>query len=213
VLGLAITFASFDWLMSLQPSWWSSAFGLYVLTGALTGGLALIAVLGWRAAVHRMIPITPGHFHAIGRLLHAFVILWAYIAYFQAMLIQIANKPSEAQFYVERSSDGWRFVTALLVILAFALPFPLLVPRRLKRHAAYVGGISVMLLLSHYIDMWWLVIPHVSASPVPSWTDAAALFAIGGLTTAACAWRMHGVPLVPHGDPYLSSALTYETNT
>ncbi|HEX5063535.1 MAG TPA: hypothetical protein VFV99_29360 [Kofleriaceae bacterium] len=213
IVGLAITFAAFDWLMSLQPAWWSSGFGLYVLTGALTAGLAMVAVLAWRGVAERCMPLTPGHFHAMGRLLHAFVILWAYIAYFQVMLIQIANKPNEAQFYVDRGTDGWRFVTALLVVLGFALPFPLLFPRRLKRRAGYVGGIAVMLLVGHYLDMWWLVIPRVSAMPIPSWTDLAALCAIGGLVTAVCTWRMRGVPLLPVGDPYLATGLAYETTT
>lgn len=212
-LGLAITFAAFDWLMSLQPGWWSSGFGLYVLTRALTGGLALVVVLAWRGVAHGTMPVRPSHFHAMARLLHAFLILWAYIAYFQAMLIQIANKPNEAQFYVDRSADGWRFVTALLVALTFALPFPLLVPRRLKRRAGYVGAIAVMLLVSHYVEMWWLVIPHVSAVAIPSWTDAAAICAVGGLTVASCAWRMRGVPLLPVGDPYLRDGLAYETDT
>jgi len=213
IVGLALTFAAFDWLMSLQPAWWSSGFGLYVLTGTLMSGLALVVVLAWRGVALRCIPLTAGHFHAMGRLLHAFVILWAYIAYFQVMLIQIANKPNEAQFYVERSSDGWRFVTALLVVLGFALPFPLLVPRRLKRRAGYLGAIAVMLLVAHYVDMWWLVVPRVSTTPIPSWTDVAALFAIGGLVTAICTWRMRGVPLLPVGDPYLATGLAYETTT
>lgn len=212
-IGLAITFAAFDWLMSLQPSWWSSAFGIYVLVGALLSGLALIVVLSWRGVAHGVLPLRPSHFHAMGRLLHAFVILWAYIAYFQAMLIQIANKPSEAQFYVDRTADGWRFVSALLVVITFALPFPLLVPRRLKRRASYLGAIAAMLLFAHYLDMWWLVMPRIAATPIPSWIDVAALCAVAGLTTAGCAWRMRGVPLLPVGDPYLADGLSYETTT
>jgi hypothetical protein len=213
LIGLAVTLAGFDWLMSLQPDWWSSAFGLYVLTGALCSGLSLIVVLAWRGLAHGTMPLQPAHFHAMARLLHAFVILWAYIAYFQAMLIQIANKPSEAQFYVDRSADGWRFVTALLVVLSFAVPFPLLVPRRLKRRPAYVGGVALLLIVAHYVDMWWLVIPRVAAAPIPSWTDVCALCAIGGLTTAACAWRVRGVPVMAVGDPYLAAGLAYETTT
>jgi len=213
VLGLAITAAAFDWLMSLTPHFWSSGFGLYVLTGALRGGLALVIVLAWRGVATRSMPLAPAHFHALGRVLHAFVILWAYIAYFQAMLIQIANKPSEVTFYIARSSDGWRFVTALLVVLAFALPFPLLVPRRLKRRPAYLGALAVMLLVAHYIDLWWLVLPSAIARPIPSWTDLAALCAVGGLTVAACAYRANAVPLLPVGDPYLADGLAYETPT
>ncbi|MDB4956803.1 MAG: hypothetical protein JWO36_4372 [Myxococcales bacterium] len=213
VIGLAVTFAAFDWLMSLQPEWWSSAFGLYLLTTTLVAGLAMTIVLSWRGVARGALPLAPSHFHAMGRLLHAFVILWTYIAYFQAMLIQIANRPSEAKFFADRSLDGWRFVTTLLFVLMFALPFPLLFPRRLKRRAGYLGGISIMLLFAHYLDMWWLVIPRVSSAPIPSWTDLAAICAIGGFTVAVCAWRMRGVPLLPIGDPYLADGLEYETTT
>ena len=212
VIGVAGTFASIDWLESLDPEWWSSAFGLYVLTGALLAGLAMVIFLGWRGVANGAMPLPPGVFHAMGRLLHAFVVLWTYIAYFQAMLIQIANKPNEVRFYVDRVGDGWRFVTALLVILKFALPFPLLLSRRLKRNAAYVGAIAVIILVGQYVDMWWLVIPRLESSPIPSWTDLAALCAIGGLVTCACAWRMRGSPLLPIGDPYLADALAYETS-
>jgi hypothetical protein len=213
LVGLALTFGAFDWLMSLQPDWWSSAFGLYIICAALLSGLAMIVVLAWRGVATGTVPLTGAHFHALGRLLHAYVILWTYIAYFQAMLIQIANRPSEATFYVLRTSDGWRFVTAVMFVLTFALPFPLLFPRRLKRRPGYLGGIAVMLLVAHVINVYWLVIPRVSATPLPSWTDLAALCALGGLTTAVCAWRMHRAPLLPVGDPYLADGLAYETTT
>jgi hypothetical protein len=213
VVGLALTFGSFDWLMSLEPDWWSSAFGLYIICAALLAGLAMIVVVSWRGVATRSVPLTGGHFHAMGRLLHAYVILWTYIAYFQAMLIQIANRPDEATFYVARSADGWRVVTVLLLVLTFALPFPLLFPRRLKRRPAYTGGVAIMLLVATYVDMWWLVIPRVCPSPIPSWTDLASLLAIGGLITCVCAWRMRGAPLLPVGDPYLADGLAYETTT
>jgi hypothetical protein len=213
LVGLALTFGSFDWLMSLEPDWWSSGFGLYVICAALLAGLAMIVVLSWRGVASGQMPLTGAHFHAMGRLLHAYVILWTYIAYFQAMLIQIANRPSEARFYVERSQDGWRIVTALVLILLFALPFPLLIPRRLKRRPGYVAFISILLLAGHYLDMWWLVVPRVAPSPIPSWMDFAALAAVGGLTTAVCAWRMRGATSMPTGDPYLAEGLSYETTT
>ena len=213
VMGLAITFAAFDWLMSLDPDWWSSAFGLYIICGALLSGMAMTIVLAWRGVASRAMPLGPGVFHAMGRLLHAFVILWAYIAYFQAMLIQIANKPNEAKFFVDRNVDGWRVVTALVFVLLFAVPFPLLFPRRLKKRAGYLAAIAIMLLAAHYLQMWWLVLPRIIDAPVPSWTDLAAICAIGGLTTAVCTWRMRGVPLLPVGDPYLRDGLAYETTT
>jgi hypothetical protein len=207
-IGVALTFAAFDWLMAVQPLWESSVFGLYVTAGALVGGLALTAALGMRGVGTRAIPLTPYHFHAMGRLLLAFVALWAYIAFFQAFLIQIANRPDEVTFYITRMTGSWRVVTVAVVALGFALPLPLLVPRRLKLRPRYVGTIAAMLLVGHYLDVWWLVIPAFD-SAVPSWTDLVAGCAVIGLTTAAAAWRAHRVPLLPAGDPSLADGFAY----
>jgi hypothetical protein len=209
-IGLGLTFAAFDWLMSLQPEWTSAVFGLYVTVGALASGLALVIVLAARGVRTRAMPLTPNHFHALGRLLLAFVVLWAYIAFFQAFLIQIANRPDEVTFYIARMRDGWRAVTSLLITLHFALPFPLLVPRRLKFRPRYVGAIAAMLLVAHYVDVWWLVVPP-TAGALPSWTDLAAACAVIGLGTCAAAWRARGVALLPAGDPYLVEGLAYRS--
>jgi hypothetical protein len=209
-IGLALTFGAFDWAMSLQPQWVSSVFGLYLVVGALSSGLALVTTLAARGVRTGAMPLTPNHFHAIGRLLLAYVVLWAYIAFFQALLIQIANRPDEVTFYITRMRDGWRGVTALLIALQFALPFPLLVPRRLKMRPRYLGALAVLLLVAHYIDMWWLVVPPID-NAIPSWTDLAAACAVLGLATCAAAWRMRGVALLPAGDPNLAAGLAYRS--
>ncbi|HEY1556221.1 MAG TPA: hypothetical protein VGF94_15400, partial [Kofleriaceae bacterium] len=211
VTGIVLTFAAFDWLMSLQPAWWSSAFGFYIITGALQAGLALTIVLAWAGVATGAMPLTPEHFRAHGRLLHAFTVLWAYIAYFQAMLIQIANLPREVTFYVERLGNGWQVVTIILAIARFVVPFVLLFSRRLKQRAAFVAGIAFVILFSQYLDIWWLVVPRVAPAPLPSWTDLSALAAIGGIATAVAAWRTRGASLLPIGDPYLDAAMAYES--
>jgi hypothetical protein len=209
-VGLALTFAAFDWVMSVQPEWTSSVFGLYVSIGALASGLALVIALAAAGARRGAMPVTGSHFHAAGRLLHAFVIVWAYLAFFQAMLIQIANKPEEVTFFIARLHDGWRFVTVLLVIGMFAVPFPLLLSRRFKFRPRFMAGLAVVVLVAHYLDAYWMIVPAV-ADAVPSWTDLAAACAVIGLTTCAAVWRARGVPLVPVGDPYLEQALAYES--
>jgi hypothetical protein len=211
MVGVTLTFASFDWLMSLQPMWYSAVFGLYVTTGTLSSGIAVLILLAWSGVRAGALPLSTNHFHALGRLAIAFVALWAYIAFFQAMLIQIANRPDEVTFYIARMTHGWRTVTVLLVILQFALPFPLLIPRRLKHRPRYLGGVAMLLLVAHYVDMWWLVIPTIG-TPTPSWTDLAALCAIGGTTVAVAAWRARGAALLPVGDPYLKSGLDYASH-
>jgi len=211
VTGLALTFAAFDWLMSLQPAWWSAAFGFYVITGAMQAGLAATAVLAWRGVASGAMPLAPPHFRAIGRLLHAFTILWAYIAYFQAMLIQIANLPREVTFYVARLGSGWQVITIVLAIARFVVPFVLLFSRRLKQRAGYIAGVAFVILFGEYLDMWWLVVPRVARAPVPSWTDLCALAAIGGAAVAVAARRTRGASLLPVGDPYLDAAMAYES--
>jgi len=209
-IGLALTFGAFDWAMSLQPDWTSSVYGLYLICGALSSGLALLCVLAARGIRTRAMPLTGNHFHALGRLLLAFVVLWAYIAFFQAFLIQIANRPDEVTFYIARMRGGWRVITALVVAGSFAIPFPLLVPRRLKFRPRYIGGLATLLLVAHYLDMYWLVVP-VAGGPAPSWTDLCAACAVIGLATCAAVWRARGVPLLPAGDPYLAEGLAYRS--
>ena len=140
-VGLAITFAAFDWLMSLQPSWFSSMFGVYYFAGGFGAGIAVLAILA-RHLYATTVPgtITPHHFHALGRLLFAFVVFWAYTSYFQGFLIQIADRPNEVTFYLVRLRGGWDLVLWAVLIAHFALPFLLLLPRRLKLRPRYVSG-------------------------------------------------------------------------
>jgi hypothetical protein len=211
IVGLILTFGGFDYLMSLEPDWWSSAFGLYVITQTLQVGIAITIVLAWAGVATGAMPLRGAHFHAMGRMMHAFTILWAYIAFFQAMLIQIGNIPSEAKFYVDRLGDGWQVVTIMIVVCRFALPFVLLFSRKLKFHAGYMAAIAMLILFGNYLDMWWLVIPPIRSTPMVSWTDLSSICAIGGLTVAVATWRQRGTSLLPIGDPYLESGLAYES--
>ncbi|HVV85806.1 MAG TPA: hypothetical protein VHE35_22260 [Kofleriaceae bacterium] len=213
VLGLAVTFAAFDWLMSLQPDWWSSGFGLYILAGALASGQAAIVVAAWRAHARGALPLRPPHYHALGRVLHALVTVWAYLAYFQAMLIQIADKPSEVGFYLQRTGGGWQWAAVAMVALLFAIPFPLLIFRAVKRRGNALAAIAALVVAGHLVHSWWLVVPRVSDSAVPSWTDLAAFAAVGGLSLAVSAWRTRRIPPLVAGDPYLADGLAYETST
>ena len=205
--GLALTFGAFDWLMSLQPAWKSTVFGLYLTAGALGAGLALVIVVAWRGVRARALPLSGHHFHAMGRLLLAYVILWAYLAYFQAFLIQIADRPDEVTFYIRRTAGNWRTATLALVALRFALPFPALVSRRLKFRPAFVGAIALIVLAGHYVDTCWLVGMDLS------WLHVAAPCAVFGLATLAAARRMRGVPLAAEGDPYFQTGLAYQSKT
>lgn len=169
------------------------------------------AVAAWLARRARDI-VTPHHFHAIGRLLFAFTVFWAYAAYFQAFLIQIADRPAEVTFYLARLDGGWTGWTLALAIGHFVVPFALLLPRRVKYRAGWVAGVAGWILAMHYADLYWLVAPS-AGSLSPHWLDLAALVAVVGLSGAWCLWRQRGVPAFAVGDPFLAEGIAYRSPT
>ncbi len=212
LIGLTLTFASFDWLMSLEPEWFSAAYGLYYFAGGFVASLGVLSALAFVARRAGLVELSPWHFHALGRLLLAFSILWAYIAFFQAMLIQLANKPEEVTFYVHRLEGGWQIVTWLVAAGRFAVPFLLLLPRAIKLRPGWVGAAGAWIAVLHYLDVYWLVAPAIDGHGAwPSWLDVTALAAVGGLSSAYAGWRLRGRRLVPLSDPLLAEAIAYRS--
>jgi hypothetical protein len=210
-LALTLSTASFDWLMSLTPTWYSSLFGIYFFAGSFLGGLALITVLAWRAQRQgQLSQLKPSHYYALGRLLLAFTAFWAYNAYFQFMLIWIANRPLEGEWYVQRESPWWRVISICLAVGQFAVPFVLLLSYRLKRSASLLGLLAVWVIVFHYVDVYWMVMPaYATLGFRPSWIDAAAVVAVGCTTWALTSALLRSQPLLPAGDPLLGRALEY----
>jgi hypothetical protein len=214
VVGLTLTFAAIDWLMSLTPGWYSTIFGVYYFAGGFVGGFALLTVLAWRAQHKGPLTgtITPYHFHALGRLMFAFTVFWAYCTFFQAMLIQIANHPHEVVFYLDRIAGSWSTVTLILVLGHFVVPFVVLLPRRTKFRPRLMAAIGGWILLLHYLDVHWLVIPSLERFGASyHWLDLAALAFVGGAVVAFAAWRQRGVSLLPLGDPFLAEGIAYRS--
>lgn len=214
LVALSLTFASVDWLMSLEPEWYSSMFGVYYFAGGFVASLGLLSILCF--ALHRHpglgATITTAHFHALGRLLLGFSIFWAYIAFFQVMLIQIADKPEEVPFYLRRVDGGWDVISALLVVGRFAVPFFALLSRSAKHNPAVVAGVGGVVLAFHFLDVLWLVAPALGDHPPwPGWMDLAALAAVAGAAVLFAAWRLRGRPVLPIGDPSLAAALAYRS--
>jgi hypothetical protein len=212
IVCLALTFAAFDWLMSLQPFWMSSIFGVYVFAGGFVASLGLIALLAHAAASAGVAPIRPPHFHALGRLMFGFTIFWAYIAFFQALLIALPNRPDEVVFYVQRLAGGWRAVAWALIAARFVIPFFVLLPRAIKFRGRAMAWVGAGLVLGHYLDVYWLVMPVQSGhGPLPGVWDVSALLALGGTYALSAAWWLRGKHLVPDGDPLLEQSIAYRS--
>lgn len=210
LLVLTMSFAAFDWVMSLNPLWQSTMFGLYVLAGGFVAALALVAlVLCVRGPASL---VNTDHLHAVGKLLHSFTCMWAYIAFSQGMLVWIANLPEEAPWYLVRTGGGWQWIGVFLILAHFAIPFFALLPRESKRRRGRLGAIAALVLLAHYADVYWLVLPALHPEgPAPGAVDLAALAGVGGLAAAFVLGRASRVEPIPLRDPYLLQSLEYRS--
>jgi hypothetical protein len=212
--AFTVTFAAFDWLMSLDPGWSSTAFGLYYFAGGLVGALGLMAVVIRALERDGALAgrVAGSHYHALGRLTLTFVVFWAYIAYAQGFLIWIADVPREAEWYLQRWHHGWSIVLMTLVLGHFVLPFFALLSRPLKRHGAALAGIGAWLLLMHYVDVFWLVLPALRGTRAAMrWQDPVALLAVIGVALAVGVRQLTAAPVVPVHDPDLAASLGYES--
>ncbi|HVJ89882.1 MAG TPA: hypothetical protein VM580_08760 [Labilithrix sp.] len=191
VLGFTVTFAAFDWLMSLVPGWTSNVFGLYFFTSGLVSAISVIAIAAWIAERSGLADLRPDHIHAIGRLLLMAVILWAYIAFFQLLLIWIANLPAEAVFYGARAEGGWVPVGVLLFAGRFVFPLFALLSRAIKRSSRMLAAVAAWLLAMTMVDFCWLTLPSLA-------TGLAAADILPFIGTGALLWA-YGVHLTMKG--------------
>jgi hypothetical protein len=207
--AIMITFASFDWVMSLDAHWYSTIFGLLFMVGQGLSGIAFTsAVAFW---VSRRPPmdavLTPNKFHDYGKLMLAFVMLWAYLAFSQFLIIWSGNLPEEVTYYVRRINTGWVALSLVIVIGHFALPYLMLLSRDLKRSASRLAYLGIFVFLMRYVELYWEVHPMMLKEPAFHWLDIMAPMGLLGLWLAAFCWNLKGRSLVPVGDPYLEEAL------
>jgi len=211
--ALSLNFAAFDLLMSLDPTWYSTIFGVYYFSGSLVGFYAFLSMI--TALLHRAGRlhgvVTDEHYHDLGKLVFGFTIFWAYIAFSQFMLIWYGNIPEETQWYQRRFDGQWLGVSWLLLLGQFALPFFYLLPRFVKRSPKLFGPMAAWVLIMHYVDLYWLVLPQSSPGRIPaSLSDLAAVLAVGGFWLALAAQRLRRQPLVPVRDPRLAESMAFE---
>lgn len=209
--ALTVTFAAFDLLMSLDPHWYSTIFGVYYFAGAVVGAFALLiasGVLLQRAGYLRR-TITREHYHDLGKLLFAFVVFWAYIAFSQFMLIWYGNIPEETTWILRRTAGGFGAVGLVLLFGHFIVPFAVLLPRSIKRSPGTLLFPALWLLLVHYVDLYWLVMPEFGTA-TPQLVDVLLALGLGGLWLSGAARLASRHALAPQKDPRLLESLTFE---
>jgi hypothetical protein len=204
VYGLTVTFAMFDWAMSLEPEWYSTIYGmLWIVSQALSAlafSVAMIALLSDRPQASRL--AIPENLHDLGNLLLAFVMLWAYLSFSQFLIIWSGNLPEEIHWYLSRSRNGWQWVAVFLLIFHFVAPFLLLLSRFRKRRLHSLAAIALLILAMRVVDTFWVITPAFYANQITvHWLDLFALMGIGGLWLAVYASALRSVPLIPLHDP------------
>jgi hypothetical protein len=218
LVGGTVTFASVDWLMSLDPHWFSTIFGILVLGGQALSAMSFVITVMFLLSNYKPMSevLTPKHFHDLGKLLLAFVMLWAYFAFSQFLIIWSGNLPEETTWYLSRLTGGWKAVAGLLILLHFALPFLLLLPRSFNRNARVLSMVAGLILVVRYVDMFWLIGPgghdvngkHTGGLHV-SWMDFVAPLGLGGIWIWFFIWQLKRRPLMPINDPGLEQALNH----
>ncbi len=210
--AFTITFMSIDWLLSLNPHWFSTIFGLLVIAGQGLSSMAfLIALMVALAAREPMSDVlTHRHLHDLGKFLLALVMVWAYFSYSQFLIIWAGNLPEEIPWYLERLRGGWQYFALLLVLGHFALPFALLLSRDIKRNFKLLRTVAIFILFMRLVDLYWVVAPEYRKGGFGiSWMDLVAPVGLFGLWLAYFFRQLEKQPLMPANDPHLLEALEH----
>jgi hypothetical protein len=213
LMSLVFTFAAFDWIMSLNPLWFSTIFGVYFFGGSFVSIFAVLAIAAHLARGKNQFGdfVSDEHIHNIGKLILSFIAFWGYVAFSQFMLIWVANLPEEVPFFVVRLKNAWAWLGVLLIVGHFFIPFGALLSRSLKRDRRKLALVAVWILAIHYVDVYWLIVPTLSPDSLGfHWTSVTAFLGMGLLAVAFTVWRLRGRFSIPVKDPYLADSLGYK---
>lgn len=213
LIMLSGTLASFDWIMSLDAHWYSTIFGIYCLAGGALGFFALLTLIALSlrnmGVLARSINIE--HYHDLGKWMFALTVFWAYIAFSQYLLIWYANLPEETIFFRHRFAGTWAWVSGLLLVGRFLLPFFVLLGRAPKRNLKVMWIAASWILFMHLVDMYWLVMPNFHATWVQlHWLDFACVAAVFSVFAIVFWFRMRKHAIVPVGDMRFEQGLRFE---
>jgi hypothetical protein len=208
---LTVTFMSVDWIMSLDPAWYSTIFGILTLGGQGLSTMAFtIIVLSGLVKFHPMSRVAnQDNFHDLGKLMFAFTLLWAYFSVSQLLIIWSANLPEEIPFYLERLHGPWAPISIAVLLLQFVAPFVLLLSRDLKRNPAAVKWVALLVLIMRVVDITWTIGPVFRDGSSLHWLDFAVVFGMGAVWLTVFWRNLAGRALVPAHDPYFKEAMAH----
>jgi hypothetical protein len=210
--GLTITYWSIDWLMSLEPHWYSTMYGVLLMAGQALSALAFAVAVMILLARYKPLSevVSPEHLHDLGKLLLAFVMFWAYVAFSQYLIIWSGNLPEEIPWYLRRLQGGWGWFGLAMIVLHFSLPFLLLLSSEANRNPRILATVAFLIVAMRFIDLFWLIRPAFSPGHFHfHWLDLAAPIGVGGVWLAIFLWQLLERPLLPRNDPEFREALEH----
>lgn len=213
VYVLTLTFASIDWGMSLNPHWFSTMYGILFLVGQGLSSLAFVVIaIRWLSRYKPLSEVvTAQHYHDLGNLMLTFVVLWAYTAFSQMLIVWAGNLPEEITWYLDRWEGGWQWLGVVLALFHFAVPFIVLLSRRAKRRAEILVKVALAMLFMRLVDLYWLIAPSLHPGEFSiHWMDVVAPIGIGGIWVAFFIWQLKGRALLPTNDPRLAEVLQHD---
>ena len=210
MIVFALTFVSIDWVMSLEPKWYSSMFGIAFTVGAGLSAFAFVTffltLLADNPAMEGV--LKPSHFRDLGNLMLAFTMLWAYTNFSQFLLIWYGNIKEETPYYLKRMHGVWGWMALALVVFHFFLPFFMLLMRSIKDRPKTIAIVTIILLVMRFVDIYWLVAPaHYGETFHFSWITIAAFFGIGGIWLWAFIQQLKGQTIIPIHESWVDEAI------
>jgi hypothetical protein len=201
--GFTISFAAIDWVMSLDPSWISTIFGLLILIGEVLSAMCFAVVVERILFNYKPMSemLTPDFVHDHGKWMLTFIMVWAYFSFAQWLIIWAGNLPAEITFYLKRLSNGWGSIGLFLVLFHFAIPFALLLSRPFKRNIRTLVWLAVWMMLMRYLDLFWIIEPNFSTTLTVTIADIVVPIAIGGVWLWYFFRNLAALPLLPAYDP------------
>jgi hypothetical protein len=207
--AFTISFAAIDWIMSLDPSWISTIFGLIILIGEVLSAMCFAVVVERILFNYKPMSemLKPDFVHDHGKWMLTFIMVWAYFSFSQWLIIWAGNLPAEITFYLKRLSGGWASIGLILVVFHFTVPFALLLSRSFKRNIRQLVWVAVLLLLMRYVDLFWIIEPNFSRTFVITAADVVVPVAIGGIWLWYFFRNLASLPLLPAYDPDVHEVL------
>jgi hypothetical protein len=212
VFAITLSVLAIDWLMSLEPHWYSTIFGVYYFSGTVLAALAAITFASVTLNEKGLLigGIKRDHYYSLGALLFAFVNFWAYIAFSQYLLIWYGNLPEETLWFLHRWDGSWKAVSIGLIFVRFVIPYAVLLSQPSKMNARNLKIASVWILFSHYYDLYWMVMPsYYRQGAILGWMEFVFPFLSAGIIIVAFNLVAKKRNIVPIGDPKLKRALEF----